>query len=399
MQRFIHVYHGVCEVIYRILACLSVAALIPGFTNAANAAETPGVTATSIKLGMTVAQSGPTKNNGIALLSGVQAAIKAINTAGGIHNRKIDLIAVDDGYEPEKTIAAATKLIKEDKVFALVGTYGAPTVNAIIPMVEQENIPLFAPLAAVNIVRPTKKNVFMLRLDSLQEGEQTIKYVVDGMGIKDVGILYQDDAFGGPGLAGIQKALASRGLTAKGRGRYKRNTTDIDEAIDAIMKEKPKVVVMYSLMPVTSLFIKKSVAKGFNPIFVNGSPPLPPVFFDDIKGLPVEVYTSMMHPWYNDTSFQLSKEFQKDMTAAGSTNMSQFALEGYFYMKVFAEGLKRAGKDLTRPAILKALESIQNVDFGGVNVTFGPDDHEGVDSPYMAKVKDGKLEQAKIIRN
>jgi ABC-type branched-subunit amino acid transport system substrate-binding protein len=129
----------------------------------AAAAET-GVTATEIKIGMANALSGPTAGLGLGMKAGSEAYFKKINAAGGVHGRKITLVSEDDGYDPPRTATATEKLIKKDGVFALFGYVGTPTSKAAIGLVNENNIPFFAPFTGAEFLRtPLNKYVFNIR--------------------------------------------------------------------------------------------------------------------------------------------------------------------------------------------------------------------------------------------
>ena len=128
------------------LLCIITAVHLPA------GAET-GVTAAQITIGMTTALNGPAAFLGTSFRTGVETYLNEVNDAGGVHGRKIRLIAYDDGYEPKNAVVNATKLIKEDGVFCFLGNVGTPTALAIRDLLREEKVPLFAPFTGAESLR------------------------------------------------------------------------------------------------------------------------------------------------------------------------------------------------------------------------------------------------------
>jgi branched-chain amino acid transport system substrate-binding protein len=105
-------------------------------------ADSPGVGEREVLLGQFAALSGPAAQLGLRLQAGMKAWFQHVNAAGGVAGRAIRLVARDDGYEPERALAAAKGLIQEDRVFALVGSVGTPTTLAAVPAINEAGIPL-----------------------------------------------------------------------------------------------------------------------------------------------------------------------------------------------------------------------------------------------------------------
>jgi branched-chain amino acid transport system substrate-binding protein len=100
-----------------------------------------GVTADTVVFGQAAVLQGPAAALGTGMRAGIQAAFEEANRQGGIQGRKLKLISIDDGYEPDKAIAATKKLIEEDKVFALIGPVGTPTSAATQPIATAAKVP------------------------------------------------------------------------------------------------------------------------------------------------------------------------------------------------------------------------------------------------------------------
>ncbi len=107
---------------------------------AARAADTPGVTATEIKIGHTIAYSGPASGYGV--IGKLETAFwNMVNEQGGVAGRKINFISLDDGYSPPKTVEQVRRLVEQDQVAFLFNTLGTPTNSAIQKYVNQKKVP------------------------------------------------------------------------------------------------------------------------------------------------------------------------------------------------------------------------------------------------------------------
>jgi ABC-type branched-subunit amino acid transport system substrate-binding protein len=321
--------------------------------------------------------------------------------SGGVHGRKRKLIVYDDGYEPGRTVPNVTKLISEDRVFCLLGNVGTPTTMAIKPIITQEKVPLFAPFTGAEPLRhPVVKYILNYRASYNQEAEAFIKGMVDVLGYKKIGVFFQDDAYGRVVLEGTRIALEKRGLKTVATGMYKRNTEDIEEGLTAIMGGKPEAVVMVGTYGACGKFIREGKQKGFNPVYMNvsfvGPDKLAELLGKDGEG---EVVTNVVPSFYGDAAQNYAgvREYLNSMKKHfPGTKPSFVGLEGFLATKVFVEGLKRAGKELTRESFIKAVEGIKDLDIGAGNkISFSEDNHQGSQQVYPTVIRNGRYQLIK----
>src|SRR5262245_21017668 len=251
-----------------VLAAASFGMLILSAATPASAED--GVSADVITFGQAAVLSGPASALGQGMKAGMNAAFDEINRRGGIHGRKIKLISVDDGYEPEKSIVATKKLIEEDKVFALIGPVGTPTSAATQPIATAGKVPFVGAFTGAGFLRDTKfQNVINVRASYDAETEAWVRHLTEDLKIKKIAIFYQDDAFGRAGLSGFKKAMEKRSLPIVAEGTYERNTVAVKTALLNIKKEEPEAVVMVGAYKPSAEFIKLSRKVNFDPVFVN----------------------------------------------------------------------------------------------------------------------------------
>ena len=233
-------------------------------------AEEAGVSSDTILFGQAAALEGPSSALGQGMRQGILAAFMEINAKGGVHGRKLKLVSRDDGYDPDRSVAQTTKLIEEDKVFALIGAVGTPTAVATIPISSARNVPVIGPFTGAEFLRaPELHNVVNIRASYRAEAEAWIKHLTEDLGFKDIAIFYQDDSFGRDGLAGVKLALEKRGMELTAEGTFERNTRAIGSALRTIKRAEPEAVVMVGTYGPCAEFIKLAHKSGFDPIFVN----------------------------------------------------------------------------------------------------------------------------------
>ncbi len=339
-------------------------------------AET-GITPTTITLGQSAALSGAAKELGEDMRDGAQAYFDHVNAEGGIHGRKIVLKTLDDGYEAERAAANTKQLIEQDRVFALFGYIGTPTSNASMAAVSQAQIPFFAPFTGAQSLRePFNRNIFHIRASYFEETEKIVEHLTT-LSVKRIAVFYQNDAYGKTGLDGVMRALKKRNLEIIGEGTVERNSVDVADAVNKIKKSDAQAVIMISAYTSCAAFIKAMKAQGAQPMFWNisfvGSQALARELGPD--GVGVQVSQVMVAPW--DDINPVVKEYKRLFSKPEKTEVGYVSLEGFVAAKVLVEGLRRAGPNLTRDGLIKALESMMAYDAGGFFVRFGPRQHTG----------------------
>jgi ABC-type branched-subunit amino acid transport system substrate-binding protein len=341
------------------------------------AAADPGVTATTIVLGQSAAFTGPAQELGIEMRAGAMAYFQAVNAAGGVNGRKIELRSLDDGYESDRAAANTKKLI-EDGVFLLFGYVGTPTSNASKPIFTAARVPFVGPFTGAESLRnPLNRYIFNVRASYYDETDRLVGQLV-GQTLDRIAVFYQNDDYGKAGLAGVERAMQKRNMKILATGTVERNTIDVATAVKAICKIEPQGVVMISAYKSCAAFIKEARAAGCNPQFLN-------VSFVGSKALAHEagpagrgVGISQVVPFPWNLSARVVKEYQQLLEAStGKQNYSFTSLEGFIAAKVLVEGLRRTGPDLTREKFVSAMEQIRDFDVGGFSVTFTPSDHSG----------------------
>lgn len=362
-------------------------------------AADPGVSADKIVLGQAAPLDGPAAALGQGMREGMLAAFAEANAKGGVKGRKIELVSKDDGYEPNKSIEATKQLLNDDKVFALVGPVGTPTSAATQPIATEAGVPFIGAFTGAEFLRnPYKANVVNVRGSYFQETEEWIERLTKDLKFERISILYQDDAFGRAGLAGVQKAMDKRGMKLASEGTFERNTTAVRSALLSIRKGDPQAIVMVGPYKPCAEFIKLAKQLKMNSVFVNisfvGADALAKELGDAGEG----VVVTQVVPFPQDTSIPLVASYHKALKASAPNAQPGFvSLEGYMVGRLVIQALEKINGEPTRKAMLEALTN-GTYDLGGVKLTFGANDNQGMDEVFLTVIdKGGKFKAVKSL--
>jgi branched-chain amino acid transport system substrate-binding protein len=372
---------------------LAAAALFPAIAAAAD----PGVSAGKIVFGQAAAIEGPAAALGTGMRDGILAAFGEANAAGGVKGRKLELVVKDDGYEPAQSAAATRSLLNDEKVFALIGPVGTPTAAAALPLAAAENVPFIGPYTGVEFLRnPYKPNVVNLRASYYQETEEMVERLTKDLGHKRIAILYQNDAFGRAGLAGVERALKKRSMELAGFATFERNTTAVKRALLELRKGEPESIIIIAPYAPSGEFVRAAKQIKMSPVFVNisfvGSDALAANLGSDGAG----VVVTQVVPFPRDTGIPIVAAYQKALRDYVPQAFPGFiSLEGYMVGRMVVMALERLEGEPTRAALLKAL-SQGEYDLGGVKLAFGADDNQGSEQVFLTRIdKEGRFTAVK----
>ncbi|KHK50764.1 ABC transporter permease [Ralstonia sp. A12] len=363
------------------LARLSACTLVLSGLSLATAAHAEvGVTNDTILVGQSAPMSGPAAQLGQQMNLGAKLYFNAVNAAGGVNGRKIELKVLDDFYEPDAAARNTKTLIDNTKVFALFGYVGTPTSLAALKLATPAGVPFFAPYSGAMALRePFARNVFHVRA-SYNDETASIVQQIRTTGLKRIAVVYNDDAYGKSGLDGVQRALgtsAGQGVTLVSQATVARNTADVKGAVSTVLAQKPEAIVVISAYQTVAALVKGAQAQGYAGQFYNVSFVGTRALADTLGKAGGGVIISQVMPYPKTASSPLVREYQKLLKADGISDFDYGSMEGYVAARAFVEGLKRAGRDLTREKLITALESMGNYDLGGFNVNFSPSSHVG----------------------
>jgi branched-chain amino acid transport system substrate-binding protein len=360
--------------------------------------RTAGITQDQILIGSSLALGGHAGYLGTQTLHGALAYLNHVNDNGGIHQRKIKVIAYDDGYDPPRCVANTQKLIVQDKVFCLFSYVGTPTTLKILPLAEDAKIPVVGMFTGANALRePLKRYLINVRASYYQETGAAVKHLVEKIKLSKIAVFYQYDAYGFDGLRGTEIALKPYGLVPVATGSYIRGTLDVEEGLEKIMVSGAQAVMMVGTYEPCAKFIRLARSKGVDAVFYNvsfvGADELARILGDTDERIIVTQVVPPPEVFETDTSLWGTREYIDLLKKYYPQDSPNFvSLEGYINAKVLVEGLKRAGRDLDRETFINAIETIRQLDLGIANpLSFNSQDHQGLERVYFTYLKNGKF--------
>jgi branched-chain amino acid transport system substrate-binding protein len=372
-----------------ILLCLFISFAWP-----ARGQNPPGVTDKEILIGSCAALEGPSSILGRQTVVGAKAYFALTNAEGGVHGRNLKLLSYDDSYDPEKTQACFDRLMAE-KVFALGFFVGTPTAVKYVPMAESNKIPVVGLFTGAQVLyTPLRHWVVNVRASYHDETREQINGLWSALNFHKIGVIHPDDPFGATVLEGVREAMKSHGSEPVAVASYPRQTTNVDAAIATVRGANPQAVVVVGPPNTVAPILKKAHAAGWKPLFLTvsfvGTDELISQAGADADGV---VITQVVPPYYL-TDLKAVAEYRRVLTQYFPSERPNFvSLEGFIDAMVMVDGLKRAGKELTREGLVRGIESMHEVDLGlgpELKLNYSAKEHKGLDHVIPTVVRGGR---------
>jgi len=375
-----------------LLACLAVvfvSSIAPSGVWAQ--AGAPGVSDTEVVLGLTTPLSGPAAVWGTTALA-AEAWAKHVNEQGGVHGRKIKTVLKDDGYNPGRAVANVGEL--KDSVFALVGLLGTAILNANKDNVAEAKLPTIWPYGNPQIFakqpREKLRTVFMVYPDYLDEGEFLVQQAAKLEGAKKIAVFYQNDDYGKGGLDGVKRGLKGlSGVSLTGEVSYEVADRELGTHALKIKDSGADTVIFYSTAPHCAGLIKEMAKAGYRPKIFASFPlgdrhTMFRLLGDLWEGAYYDVTGAV--PGEPDADRAVEVLLKQDPKLKGRES---FALAGATAMIATVEGLKRAGRNLTRDGFVEAMETIKDWTPEKLTapITWGPNRRHGLNAVRLMQAK------------
>jgi len=378
-----------------------------GGSGGGSAGDSTGVTATSVKIGAHYPLTGPAAPGYSKIGPAAKAFYDYVNDNGGVNGRKIDFVYKDDAYNPANTVQVTRQLVLQDKIFAMVGGLGTPTHTKVVDFLNQSKVPdLFVASGCLCWDEPDKHPyTFGWQSDYYREGKILGKYVADTFAGKKIAYFFQNDDFGQDGVRGLDQFIPKDQVVS--RQNYQPGNTDIGPQLTAIAQAKADVVVSFSIPAYSALLKLGTLKLGISPQLVISNVGSDPVTLSGlleafakqggssvkgsqlIEGNISDAYLpAYLGPDAATNSWvalfkKVHDKYLPDTVFDGNTEYGM--AQAYTFVQV----LQKAGKDLTRESLLKALEG------GGLTgptlTPFGysADSHGGVTGVQVVKIVKG----------
>lgn len=351
------------------------------------AAAEDGVLSDRIVFGQVAALDGPAGALGRDMRRGLCAAFDEANHHGGVDGRRLDLLSIDDGYEPAASVKVVKSLIRDRSVFALIGGVGTPTAAVDQPIANDAGLPFIGAFTGAEFLRePYKPMVVNVRASYAEEAETIVDHLTRDLAATRIAIFYQEDAFGWAGLDGVRKALARRRLELVAEGAYQRNTDNVAAALAVIKKGDPQAVVLVAAYQPAAVFIRGVRGAGLDPAFLSvsfvGAQALAAELGEEAAGVVVTQVTPS--PW--DPGLALAAGYRAALHASDRGLADYVSFEGYIAGRLAVEALRRIKGEITRTAFLDVVARREKFDLGGFVLAYGLDDNRGSSQVFLTMI-------------
>jgi ABC-type branched-subunit amino acid transport system substrate-binding protein len=344
-------------------------ALLVGLGGPSLAAPVPDLTVVQV-----APLTGVLASTGQQMVLGGKIYFDWVNANGGVHGAKIRHAVLDDGYKVDETVRLTREALVDPTVVALFGFAGTANVSKLLAdgILDVGGAPLVAPYTGGEALRsPFNPYIFHVRAGYMDETEHMVHQAAT-LGMTRIAVMYQNDAFGKAGLAGVEAAVAKRNLKLVGTASYERNTDEVGDAVKQLKLAEPQAIIMISVNRSTAAFAKQYRAAGgggqlYNISVVDPAELVKLAGVKAVHGLGI----SQVVPFPFGANKPVVREYQMLMKKYGGDQaVSYTSFEEFLGAKVLVEGLRRAGPLPTRAKLVKALEGMDNFDLGGTRVNY-----------------------------
>lgn len=323
-----------------------------------------GISDKEIVIGTHQDLSGPIKVWGVPVLNGMKQAVDEVNAKGGIHGRQLRLIAEDSGYEPRKSVLATQKMVERDKIFAMIGPMGSPTVLAAQDILFEAGIPQLFPLTAAEFTykfdpaKPQERLKFNNLLPYVESTRAIVKHMVAEKKSQKPCIMTQDDEYGKNVLDGFTQQVEAMKMKPASITTYKRGASDFSAQAAKLKADGCDLVVLGTVIRETIGVVAEAKKIGFEPVWLGATPvcvlEIPALGKGVVEGLYAGCGFDVP---YRDTAKGKVKEWAEAYFKMYNSEPNTQAVIGYNTIMTFAHYANLAGKDLTGQKLLAALES------------------------------------------
>ena len=346
-----------------------------------------------ILIGQTVGVTGPVAATVKEAVEGAMLYIDSINAKGGIRGEKIELITLDDKFDPKLAAANASTLILEKKVVALFMNRGTPHAEAIMPLLAEHEIALVAPSTGAMVLhKPVNKYIFNVRSSYQREAEKAIAHL-HTLGIKRIAVVHVDDSFGADAFGGAIKGFDKVKLQPLVVVKADRNKPDYALIVPELVKSNAQAVLWIGSGTAVSDGIKALRSAGSAAQVVTLSNNASAGFIKLLGTAGRGIIVTQVFPYEKSYAYSIVKE-ALELAKAKNLEVSPAVLEGFSGAKVLVEAIRRASPNPTRQKMLVALENLRKFDIGGLQINYTPENHTGLDFADLSIIgADGKFKR------
>ena len=375
--------------IYSIVSLLLILSLtLVGCGGGAESAQ--GVTDTTVKVGNSIATSGPLAPVGVPFKAGIEAYFKMINDGGGVHGRTIEYVHQDDEFNPEKGKAAVDKMINDEKIFAFVGHFGTPIVGATLNDIKEAGIPAVYFATGTGLLynenaEGADRVAYPVQPVYPMEGRILAAWSMGEFASKTIGVVYTNDDAGKDLLSGIESQAGSDATVIA--EQVPPNSEDVSAAITKLKDSNVDVVIIAAIQGTFPQIAKEMAKQGLHKptltTYVNADQRMTQLVAEDVNGqfdIYANAWVDMTKPAIVDYRTWIAQVSNEDLSN------NAYAMTGWIAAHFFVEGLKRVDGDLTWETYMEAMESAPITNPFGGSIDFSNGQRLGTQEMALLKM-------------
>jgi len=341
-----------------------------------------------IVIGQTAGITGPVASSVNETIAGSRLVIDAVNAQGGVNGEQIEVVRLDDGFDPKRAAENGRVLIEEKKAVALFLTRGTPHTQSIIPLLDKHGVPLIGPSTGAMVLhKPLQRHVFNVRSTYQREAEKAVQHL-STVGMNRIGVVYVTDSFGADALEGAKTGFAKAKLDPAALVQADRDKPDYKTIVPQLVQAQVQAVLWIGSGTAVVEGVKALRAAGSAAQVVTLSNNASSGFIKSLGDNSRGVIVTQVFPSERSIGTPMVREA---MALAKGKELSPAMLEGFASAKVLVEALRRAGPAPTRAKVLAALDGLKNFDLGGLEVSYSPQDHTGIDYADLSIISEGRF--------
>ena len=341
------------------------------------AAALPASAAEDIVIGQVAPFSGPQAVTGKAIHAGAKLYFDAVNARGGVRGRAIRLVTRDDAQKPEESVRLTRELISAEAPLALIGTVGTANLEALAKdgVLTQQRVSMIGAVSgAASVVQASGMHIVKA---SYHDEVARLFSQLAGVGVKRVGLVYQDDGLGRDVLAGAEAAAKKHGIELAARSSYARNTVAVEKAVADMVAARVQVVFLGATTAAGIEFVKQYGAAGglgtlYGMSIIDTDALLKALGPERSRGYAF----SVVLPLAQQTQRAVVREYLQLRDASKDANLSARSIEGFIAAKALVKVLEGTA-NLTPAGVTAALAAARSVDVGGYLLDFSANDRPG----------------------
>lgn len=346
----------------------------------------PGLCMAQIKIGQTAGFSGAAAAGVKEVSDGAKLYLDSVNAEGGINGQTIELVSMDDKFDPATAAENAKKLIADPKIVALFLNRGTPHSQAIMPLLSEGRIALIAPSTGAMVLHsPVHPWVFNVRATYQREAEHVTRHLTMA-GPERVAVIQVNDSFGTDAAAGALKVFKEMGKQPATHQIFDRAKPDFTALVPKVIAAQPLSILFIGTGTAVVDGVKALRAAGSRATIATLSPNASAGFIKSMGENAQGLIISQVFPSARSLKVAMAAEASRLAQAKNLPELTPQMLEGFAGAKVLVLALRRAGKDITRSSIKKALEGFNRVDIGGLEISYSATDHTGLDYADLSMV-------------